>query len=48
MKYQPVYKCPLCGRLLSRSQPQEVPTEMLPALLGKVIQHQQLAANPFT
>ena len=31
MKYQPVYKCPLCGRLLSRSQPQEVPTEMLPA-----------------
>ena len=24
MKYQPVYKCPLCGRLLSRSQPQEV------------------------
>lgn len=47
MKYQPVYKCPLCGRLLSRSQPQEVPTEMLPALLGKVIQHQQLAANPF-
>ena len=48
MKYQPVYKCPLCGRLLSRSKPQEVPTEMLPALLGKVIQHQQLAANPFT
>ena len=45
MKYQPVYKCPLCGRLLSRSQPQEVPTEMLPALLGKVIQHQQLAAE---
>lgn len=42
-----VYKCPLCGRLITTGPSQEVDREALPELCGKVIQNQQFAGNPW-
>lgn len=46
MRVKPVYKCHLCGRLLSTGEVQEIPYEKLPSVLGKVIQNQLFAGNP--
>lgn len=44
-RYKAVYKCPLCGALISDGKTQEVNYNDLPRLLGKVIQNQQFAGN---
>lgn len=46
MKVEPVYKCLLCGRLLTTGRVQEIPYDALPKLLGKVVQNQLFAGNP--
>lgn len=46
MRVKPVYKCHLCGRLLSTGESKEIPYEKLPSVLGKVIQNQLFAGNP--
>lgn len=45
--YRAVYKCPICGAVLTSGQPQEVPRSQLPELLGKVVQNQLFAGNPW-
>lgn len=45
-KYYAVYKCPLCGRELRYGDPQEVPHNALPELLGKFQSLQKFANNP--
>ena len=47
MKYWFVYKCPLCGQLLKFKESVEIPYSELPNLLGKVVQNQQFAGNPY-
>ena len=42
-----VYKCPLCGRLITTGPSQEVDREALTELCGRVIQNQQFAGNPW-
>lgn len=46
-KYRAIYKCSLCGRSLTTGKPTEIPTEALPALLGRVVSSQQFASNPY-
>lgn len=46
MRFVAVYKCPLCGRMLLTSQPQDVPYESLPELCGRVIRNQIFINNP--
>lgn len=46
-KYQAIYKCPLCGTTLICGNPQEVPYEALPQLLGKFQSLQRFAGNPY-
>lgn len=46
-KYQAVYKCPLCGALISNGNAQEVNYNDLPKLLGKVVHNQLFAGNPY-
>lgn len=46
-KYRAMYKCLLCGRMIAFGEPQEVPYDMLPELLGKVVQNQLFAGNPY-
>ncbi len=45
--YRAIYKCQLCGKLITTGKPAEVPPEKLPELLGKVIQNQQFVNNPW-
>lgn len=47
VKYFATYKCPLCGKLLTPSSSVEIPYEQLPALLGKAVQNQMFAGNPY-
>lgn len=47
MKYFAVYKCPLCGKLSRLSDSVEIPYEELPKILGKVVQNQLFAGNPY-
>ncbi|MDE7245540.1 MAG: hypothetical protein K2O18_16425 [Oscillospiraceae bacterium] len=47
MLVKPIYKCLLCGQLLTTGKPQDVPREALPGLLGKVVQNQIFAGNPY-
>lgn len=47
MLVKPVYKCLLYGQLLTAGEPQDVPYEALPGLLGKVVQNQLFAGNPY-
>lgn len=47
MRYFAVYKCPLCGKLSRLADSVEIPYDELPALLGKVIQNQSFAGNPY-
>lgn len=46
-RYKAVYKCPLCGALISTDKSQEVNYNDLPKLLGKLINNQQFAGNPY-
>ena len=46
-KYYAVYKCQLCGTPLGYGEAKEIPYDKLPELLGKVIQSQQFANNPY-
>lgn len=46
-KYIAVYKCPLCGRLIYTTDPQEVPYDKLPELCAKVVQNQLFAGNVY-
>lgn len=46
-RYKAVYKCPLCGALISNGKIQDVNYNDLPKLLGKVIQNQEFAGNPY-
>ena len=47
VRVRAVYKCLLCGRLLSTGQAQEVPSDALPELCGKVVRNQMFAGNPW-
>lgn len=47
MLVKPVYKCLLCGQLLTTGQAQDIPYNELPGLLGKVVQNQLFAGNPY-
>lgn len=47
MKYWAVYKCPLCGKLLKLGDSVEIPYEKLPELLGRIMQNQLFAGNPY-
>lgn len=47
MKYWAVYKCPLCGKLSRLGDSVEIPYDELPNLLGKVMQNQLFAGNPY-
>lgn len=42
-----VYKCPLCGRLITTGPSQEVDRETLPELCGRVVHNQQFDGNPW-
>ena len=47
-KYQVVYKCPLCNKLLTYGEPQDVSaTEQLLKTCNEVIFNQQFAGNPY-
>ena len=46
-KYQATYKCPLCRTTLRYGEPQEVPYDTLPQLLGKFQSLQRFASNPY-
>ena len=46
MTYRAVYKCPLCSRKLLYGNPQEIPQDRLPEVLGLVIKNQLFAGNP--
>lgn len=43
MKYSAIYKCTLCGAMICTGAPQEISEAMLPAMLARVIQDQQVA-----
>lgn len=45
--YRAVYKCPLCGALLTTGKPAEVSPDMLPELLGRFVKGQRFAGNPY-
>lgn len=45
-KYQPAYVCPLCDTVIVMGEPREIPEEMLPELLAKVIRNQTFINNP--
>jgi hypothetical protein len=47
LEYIAVYKCQLCGTLLTYGDPKEIPYEVLPEICAKVIQNQQFAGNPY-
>lgn len=47
VRVRAVYKCPLCGRLLSNGPAREVPRDSLPELCGRVVQNQLFAGNPW-
>ena len=47
MKYWAVYKRQLCGKLYKIGDSIEVPYDKLPELLGKVVQNQLFAGNPY-
>lgn len=46
-RYKAVYKCPLCGALISNGKIQDVNYNDLPKLLGKVILNQEFVKNPY-
>ncbi|MBQ4120892.1 MAG: hypothetical protein IJD35_02645 [Clostridia bacterium] len=46
-RYYATYKCALCGRIIRYGNPTEVTESQLPELLGRVIQNQQFAGNPY-
>lgn len=46
-KYRAVYKCPLCGTTLICGDPQEIPYEALPKLLGRFQSLQRFVSNPY-
>ena len=46
-KYIGIYKCLLCGELLTTGTPVEIPYERLPELLGTAVRSQQFAGNPY-
>ena len=46
MKYSAIYKCALCGQLIRYGDPNEVPYNKLPKLLGRAIRNQLFAGNP--
>lgn len=47
VRVRAVYKCPLCGRLLSTGPAQEVPRDSLPELCERVAKNQLFAGNPW-
>ncbi len=42
MRYYATYKCPLCGTILKYGNAVELPEQMLPEVLAKFVQNQQL------
>lgn len=46
MKYNAVYKCPLCGTKIVYGESYEIPRDELPNLLGMVVQNQMFMNNP--
>lgn len=47
-KYRPVYKCLLCGQMISHKKESiEIPYDKLPELLGRVVRNQQFIGNPY-
>ena len=47
MRYNAIYKCPLCNTLVRYGEAKEIPTEELPELIAKVVQNQMFAGNPY-
>lgn len=46
MKYQPIYKCPLCNQLIAYGNAADVPNDMLPELLAAFVKNQQFVGHP--
>lgn len=46
MLVRPVYKCPLCGRLLTNGEPKDIPYDQLPNALAEFVKNQQFAGHP--
>lgn len=45
--YRAVYKCPLCGALLTTGKPVEATPEVLPELLSRFVKCQRFGSNPY-
>lgn len=45
--YLPVYECSLCGEFTHLGEPLDIPQNSLPEFLGKVVQNQLFAGNPY-
>lgn len=46
MKYKPIYKCPLCNQLIGYGNAIDVPYDILPEVLAKIVRNQQFAGHP--
>lgn len=47
MKYQVVYKCPLCNGLIAYGDPKEMTQEQCVSIIAKVLKDQQFIGNQF-
>lgn len=47
MKYRAIYKCLMCGRMLTVGTPTEVPESRLSEVLIAVVERQKFASNPY-
>lgn len=47
MKYQVVYKCPLCNTLIAYCDPKEMTKEQCVDVIAKVLRDQQFIGNQF-
>lgn len=47
MKYQAVYKCPLCNNFIAYGDPKEMTKEQCVDVIAKVLRDQQFIGNQF-
>lgn len=47
MKYQPMYKCPLCNQLIVYGNAIDITYDKLPEVLAAFVRNQQFVGNPY-